>query len=186
MDDIVRQAMAKWPNVPDCYGWLGLDARGHWYMRDDAAQACGGFASGRKGAKGSLLQHEKLIEFIHRNYACDAMGQWFFQNGPQRVYVELEETPWVWRIGGDGTIHAQTGASAIYLQGWVDGRGYVYLNTDLGFGLVHTLDVGQVATALGDGLWTVKEIEQGDIAHTFCYVPSPQAQHAQPAERGPT
>ena len=27
MDDIVRQAMAKWPNVPDCFGWLALDAR---------------------------------------------------------------------------------------------------------------------------------------------------------------
>ena len=23
MDDIVRQALAKWPNVPHCYGWLG-------------------------------------------------------------------------------------------------------------------------------------------------------------------
>ena len=39
MDDIVKQALAKWPNVPDCYGWLGLDARGHWYLRDDAVQA---------------------------------------------------------------------------------------------------------------------------------------------------
>lgn len=39
MDDIVKQALAKWPNVPDCYGWLGLDARGRWFMRDDAAQA---------------------------------------------------------------------------------------------------------------------------------------------------
>lgn len=29
MDDIVKQAMVKWPNVPDCYGWLGLDARGN-------------------------------------------------------------------------------------------------------------------------------------------------------------
>ena len=28
MDDIVKQAMAKWPNVPHCYGWLALDARG--------------------------------------------------------------------------------------------------------------------------------------------------------------
>ena len=45
MDDIVKQAMAKWPTVPDCYGWLGLDARGNWYMRDDRAQACGNFAS---------------------------------------------------------------------------------------------------------------------------------------------
>ena len=70
MDDIVKQAMAKWPNVPNCYGWLGLDERGHWYLRDDAAQARGSFQSGVPGAKGSLLQHEKLIEFIHRNYAA--------------------------------------------------------------------------------------------------------------------
>ena len=43
MDDLVLQAMAKWPNVPDCYGWLGLDARGDWYMRDDQTQALGAF-----------------------------------------------------------------------------------------------------------------------------------------------
>ena len=48
MDDIVKQAMAKWPNVPHCYGWLGLDARGNWYMRDDGAQAYGAFASGHR------------------------------------------------------------------------------------------------------------------------------------------
>ena len=41
MDDLVRQAMVKWPNVPDCFGWLGLDSRGQWYMRDDRAQALG-------------------------------------------------------------------------------------------------------------------------------------------------
>ena len=23
MDDIVKKAMAKWPDVPHCYGWLG-------------------------------------------------------------------------------------------------------------------------------------------------------------------
>ena len=38
--------MAKWPNVPHCYGWLGLDARGHWFMLDDRTQALGSFASG--------------------------------------------------------------------------------------------------------------------------------------------
>ena len=32
MDDIVLQAMVKWPKVPACYGWLGLDARGRWYL----------------------------------------------------------------------------------------------------------------------------------------------------------
>ena len=60
MDEIVRQALAKWPNVPDCYGWLGLDARGQWFMRDDGVQAAGPFAQ----HKGSLLRHDKLIDFI--------------------------------------------------------------------------------------------------------------------------
>ena len=86
MDDIVRQAMAKWPNVPDCHDWLGLDARGHWYMRDDRVQAAGPFPE----VKGSLLRHDKLVAFIGRNYAADERGCWFFQNGPQRVFVELE------------------------------------------------------------------------------------------------
>ena len=70
MDDIVKQAIAKWPNVPHCYGWLGLDDRGNWYLRDDATQAGGAFAV----AKGSMLQHEKLIDFIQRNYEHDAQG----------------------------------------------------------------------------------------------------------------
>jgi hypothetical protein len=60
MDDIVKQAMAKWPNVPHCYGWLALDARGTWRMRDER-------------------------------------GCWYFQNGPQRVYINLEATPFIAR-----------------------------------------------------------------------------------------
>ena len=107
MDDIVKQALAKWPNVPDCYGWLGLDARGRWYLRDDATQAQGPFPQ----VKGSLLEHEKLIEFIERNYEPDAQGQWFFQNGPQRVYVELEATPFIWRIQPDFAVLSHTGAA---------------------------------------------------------------------------
>ena len=84
MDDIVKRAIAKWPNVPDCFGWLGLDARGNWYMRDEPAQAAGSFvapaANRVEAAKGSLLLHDKLIEFIQRNYESDAAGRWFFQN----------------------------------------------------------------------------------------------------------
>jgi hypothetical protein len=87
MDDIVKQAMAKWPNVPHCYGWLGLDARGDWYLRDDAAQAQGAFASGVPGAKGALLQHAKLIEFIQRNYDRDAEGRWFFHRGDDSWFL---------------------------------------------------------------------------------------------------
>jgi Protein of unknown function (DUF2946) len=90
MDDIVRQALAKWPNVPHCTGWLLLDRRGNWRMRDDEAQA--------RGAPGEPIRHTALLAFINRNYEADARGQWFFQNGPQRVYVELDYTPWVVRL----------------------------------------------------------------------------------------
>ena len=65
MDDIVEAALLKWPNVPHCYGWLALDARGDWYMRDERTQAAGPFPR----PKGSRIAHDKLLAFIHRNYA---------------------------------------------------------------------------------------------------------------------
>ena len=173
MDDIVRQAMAKWPHVPDCYGWLGLDARGHWYMRDDAVQAQGSFTSGLPGSKGSLLQHEKLIGFIHRNYTVDAKGQWFFQNGPQRVFVELEVTPWVWRIDSDYAVQAQTGVTTECLRCFSDESGRVYLLTPLGLGLVHSWDVPTVARALEAGHWTLENVHAADLAAQFEFVLSP-------------
>ena len=174
MDDIVKQAMAKWPNVPHCYGWLGLDARGHWYMRDDRTQAQGSFASGVAGAKGSKLQHDKLIDFIHRNYACDDAGQWFFQNGPQRVYVELEATPFVWRVGADFSVTAQTGEVARPQRCVVDEHGRVYLDAERGFGLIHTLDVPIAADAVEQGLWVPDTVFTRDLPARFGYVRSPQ------------
>jgi hypothetical protein len=175
MDDIVKQAMLKWPHVPHCYGWLGLDARGNWYMRDDPAQACGAFASGLPGAKGSLLKHEKLIDFIQRNYACDDAGQWYFQNGPQRVYVELEATPWVWRVDEAGPVHAHDGRQAVCQRCVTDEFGWLYLQTPLGFGLVHTQDVAPAAIRIESGEWTVDEISRKDLPVQYHYVCSPQA-----------
>jgi len=171
MDDIVRQAIAKWPNVPHCYGWLGLDARGNWYMRDDRTQAAGAFPRSR----GSLLKHEKLIEFIQRNYDRDAQGQWFFQNGPQRVYVELEVAPWVWRLGPGAGVTAHTGMPAQPRRCVLDEQGRLYLETDLGFGLVHTQDVEQAADAIEQGLWTPEEMPASDLPRRFGYVCSPAA-----------
>lgn len=163
VDDIVKQAMAKWPNVPHCHGWLGLDERGDWYMRDDRAQALGGFKEaclrGDKAAKGSRLQHEKLIAFIERNYLSevDAEGteQWFFQNGPQRVYVELAATPYIWRLAADFSIESHTGLAAEYRSCQLDTEGRVYLTTTLGFGLVHTQDVHTAAEAIDQGAWSI-------------------------------
>jgi hypothetical protein len=177
MDNIVRQAMAKWPNVPHCYGWLGLDQRGNWYMRDDRAQAAGSFCSGQPGAKGSLLKHEKLIDFIQRNYACDEAGQWYFQNGPQRVYVELEATPWIWRVDSSGAIRAHDGQEVLLRQCLMDESGYVYLETSLGIGLVHTQDVGHVAQAVESGCWPVKDVVRDTLAHRYHFNASPQATH---------
>lgn len=169
MDDIVQQALIKWPNVPHCYGWLGLDARGRWYLRDDAVQAQGAFPY----SKGALLQHEKLIAFIERNYEADAQGQWFFQNGPQRVYVELECTPWIWRIDADGGLCSHTGRSAIAMACLLDDEGRVYLASDIGLGLVHTLDVGQVADAIERGHWVVQSVCADDLSAQYGFVASP-------------
>lgn len=52
MDEIVKAAMAKWPEVPACYGWLGLDARGQWHLRDDAVQRAGPFAGANPAGRG--------------------------------------------------------------------------------------------------------------------------------------
>jgi hypothetical protein len=173
MDDIVRQAMAKWPNVPDCYGWLGLDARGNWYMRDDRAQATGAFDSGLPGAKGSLLQHEKLIDFIGRNYSADASGRWFFQNGPQRVFVELQATPLIWRVQADWSIKDHIGRSATITACVVDEHGYLYLDADTGFGLVHTQDMGLAVEAVEQQLWLPQDAPQLDLPTRFAFVKSP-------------
>ncbi len=87
MDKQVQLAMAKWPNVPHCYGWLGLDARGAWRMRDQRAQEL--------NLLGDKIGNATLRGFIDRNYQADERGCYFFQNGPQRVYVNLEATPYI-------------------------------------------------------------------------------------------
>ncbi len=171
MDDIVRQALAKWPNVPHCYGWLGLDARGDWYMRDDRVQAAGPFPL----SKGSLLRHDKLLAFIQRNYDHDDAGQWFFQNGPQRVYVELQAAPWVFRLELGGQVMSQTGHPASVLGCLVDEAGLLFLETDLGLGLVHTLDMGLAADAVESGRWVPQDVRAADLPGRYGFVPSPVA-----------
>ena len=108
MDDIVKQAMAKWPNVPHCYGWLALDARGGWRMRDEAAQ--------QANAPGDRLTNAALVGFINRNYLHDEQGRWYFQNGPQRVYVNLEATPFIARTDPAQGMVVQTGAAVPIIE----------------------------------------------------------------------
>jgi hypothetical protein len=151
MDELVKAAMAKWPHVPHCYGWLGLDARGQWWMRDDKAQAAGPFAGvgSSQQSRGAPLVHEKLIAFIGRNYTVDERGCWYFQNGPQRVFVELEYTPWVWRLEPDLSVSTHTGEKA-QIDGWYqDPQGRLIGRAGCGWGVMHSQDVVRFVEAFG-------------------------------------
>ncbi|MBP6280161.1 MAG: DUF2946 family protein, partial [Rhodocyclaceae bacterium] len=41
MDDAVVRALAKWPDVPDVFGWLRLDKRGQWRLKDEIVRHVG-------------------------------------------------------------------------------------------------------------------------------------------------
>lgn len=126
-DPYLRAALAKWPNVPACRGWLALDGRGQWWMRDEQAQ--------KQGAKGSMIRHPALLRFIQTSYFVDEHGSWYFQNGPQRVYVELELAPFVFRLdlpaatGQDAapTCHTHTGHACSPLRALTDEYGTLYM-----------------------------------------------------------
>ncbi len=134
MDAEVLRALAKWPDVPDCYGWLYLSARGEWYI-------------GARNARCERITHRGLVEFIDRNYAVDERGAWFFQNGPQRVYVELEKTPFVYSLCGDAhdALATHTGARVTLLrEAWLDSEGCLILRSEHGCGVVLDRDLAAV------------------------------------------
>lgn len=83
--------MLRWPNVPACYSWLALDRRGQWRMQNEP------------------VIHHGLLAFLNRQYAHDAAGNYFVQNGPQRVFVELAYTPWVLRLSSENQLQTHTG-----------------------------------------------------------------------------
>ncbi len=179
MDAIVEAALKKWPNVPACYAWLALDARGDWYMRDDRIQHAGLFPR----VKGSRIDHEKLREFIGRNYGADEHGAWFFQNGPQRVYIELEAAPWVWRLQADPStesvvVTSHTGLAARAREAFLDESGRLFLASDRGLGIVHTLDMGVAGDAVERGAWQPQELALAALVERFGYCLSPAAKAA--------
>lgn len=130
MDEIVKLAMAKWPKVPHCYGWLALDARGMWRMRDERAQAL--------DLPGEPIRHAALLGFINRNYAVDERGCWYFQNGPQRVYLDLALTPFIARLDPQQGMLLQTGTAVGPIdQAWLSDHGRLIFQSG---GIVATLD----------------------------------------------
>jgi hypothetical protein len=141
MDEIVKQAMAKWPNVPHCYGWLALDARGAWRMRDERAQAL--------DLPGDKIVHAALSGFINRNYTHDEHGRWYFQNGPQRVYVDLEATPYIARTDPTRGFVLHTGEPLPTIDAaWLTGSGQLVLQGTDKVALVNDRDMAQCVAQL--------------------------------------
>jgi hypothetical protein len=126
MDDQVLRGMARWPNVPAVYGWLALDRRGNWLLQGDS------------------IANPVLTEYIGRNYERDAEGSWFFQNGPQRVYLELAAQRPL-------ELETHTGQRVTALSGaWIDETGALLVDTEHGVGVVHDRDLETVLPALID------------------------------------
>lgn len=126
MDEQVLRSLVKWPSVPECKGWLALDRRGIWRMRNEFAQ--------NNHLAGDQIKHEGLITFIERNYAHSEQGEWFFQNGPQRVYVDLDYTPFIARIYPENEIYALRTTSGITFmphECFMDENGQIIFTADL-------------------------------------------------------
>jgi hypothetical protein len=165
MDEIVKAAMRKWPNVPHCYGWLNLDMAGRW----------------RVGAwPGEVVQHAGLNAFIGRNYVRTKDGSYIFQNGPQRVYVRLEYTPYVYRLADASAKRyvTHTGEEVDDILEWFsDEAGHVLLKTTThGIGVLDGRDLSawvQAQQARG-GLPRFTKIQSTQVAKQFHYVANPQ------------
>src|SRR6266513_2453769 len=117
MDEIVARSLAKWPNVPAVFGWLDLDRRGNFLI------------------KGEKIGNLALREFIGRNYEADAEGRWFFQNGPQRVYVRLAYTPLVVHFEDDALVDQCGRPFGAARDAFVDEEGSVLVRSERGIAL---------------------------------------------------
>ena len=129
--------MAKWPSVPAVYGWLRLDRRGDWWIRNER------------------VGNPAITAFIGRNYAHDDRGRWFFQNGPQRVFVTLDYAPFVFRVtgseGGPLELVTHTGRAIRAVSGaWIDEDGALLLETGPDMGVVDDRDLARLVPLFVD------------------------------------
>lgn len=147
MDEAILRSLAKWPDVAAVYGWLALDRRGNWLLRETAA--------GRFGRIGNAA----MRAFIARNYAADERGRWFFQNGPQRVYVKLAYTPFVVHYEGEA-LFDHCGRPVEALETYLDDEGSVLVLGQHGIGLLDDRDLGRFASS-GEGLRRIARREVG-------------------------
>jgi len=150
MDEIVARSMAKWPGVPDVYGWLSLDRRGNWLIRNERI--------------GNLA----LREFISRNYQPDARGCWYFQNGPQRVFVQLAYTPLVIHFEGDA-LFDHCGRPFAPGQAYLDEEGSILMSGNSGVGLLDDRDLARYAERAGD----LPSLARASVPRRFGFMENP-------------
>ncbi|MGE0858390.1 MAG: DUF2946 family protein [Gammaproteobacteria bacterium] len=130
-DEGVVKAMAKWPDVPRAFGWLSLDTRGAWRIQ------------------GETISHARARDFLARHYRCDDRGRWYVQNGPQQVFVDLDYTPWVYRLEPGGAFSTHTGLMTADLDAAaLDDDGNLLLVTPLGVGVVDDRDLAAIEPLL--------------------------------------
>jgi Protein of unknown function (DUF2946) len=152
MDAAVARAMAKWPNVPAVYGWLGLDRRGNWLI------------------KGERIANHALREFIARNYEADSAGRWYFQNGPQRVYVSLAYTPLVVHYQGD-ELRDHCGRAFAAGAAYADDEGSVLIE---GAGTIALLDDRDLLR-FSDCAPALQRIKRSEIPGRYRFSSEPKA-----------
>jgi Protein of unknown function (DUF2946) len=160
MDPMVLRAMARWPDLPAVYGWLALDRRGNWLLKEPAG---GGF--GRVG-------NAALRSFIARNYAADERGCWYFQNGPQRVYVALAYAPLVLHYEGEA-LADHCGRAARAGDAYVDEEGSVLILGERGIGLLDDRDLALFAARIGADWQRLPRVASREVATRFGFVSTP-------------
>ena len=150
MDDLVLRAMQRWPDVPAVHGWLRLDRRGRWMLIDRGQP---GFDELLHGA-GSPITNEQIVAFIGRNYMCNEQGSWYWQNGPQRAFVDLDLAPFVLRVfgsGRDARLVTHTGLPVAQVLAVMAGcAGDLFVLTEHGVGAMYDLDLPQLEIVFGD------------------------------------
>lgn len=175
MDPSVIEAIKRWPDVPTVSGWLSLDERGRWRLHPDGDANDGGL--------GEAITNERILAFMDRNYAHDSQGRWFFQNGPQRVYVRLDGAPFILRVGSDGaSLETHTGLPVNAISAWwLDDDGRLYAATDAGPGMIAGRDLPRVLDdmRLPDGKPAIDQAaslrpgQAMSVQHTTCTGPAP-------------
>ena len=157
----------KWPNVPAVYGWLTLSRRGEWYIKD------------------TRVNHKRLNNFLNENYKVNSKGEWYVQNGPQNVFVNLEYTPLIARVQSNQFFITQNNLKYTSVKrALMDEDGNLLLQGEKGIMLVDDRDLSQLSNwiiaekdslslSLENCVLAIEQCERKKVPSLFNFVPEP-------------